>query len=99
RFVPDPFRGSGQLYRTGDIVRFLEGGRLAFVGRRDFQVKLRRYRVTLGEIEAVLAQHPAVRAVTVLAREDIPGDKRLVAYLAVGEVEAPPAADFKAVPK
>ncbi|MFS8069874.1 MAG: condensation domain-containing protein, partial [Byssovorax sp.] len=96
RFVPDPFRGSGQLYRTGDIVRFLEGGRLAFLGRRDFQVKIRGFRVELGEIEAVLAQHPAVRAVTVLAREDIPGDKRLVAYLAVGEEKAPSTADFKA---
>ncbi|MEO5729664.1 MAG: condensation domain-containing protein, partial [Byssovorax sp.] len=96
RFVPDPFRGSGQLYRTGDIVRFLESGDLAFLGRRDFQVKIRGFRVELGEIEAVLAQHPAVRAVTVLAREDIPGDKRLVAYLAVGEGKAPPAADFKA---
>ncbi len=96
RFIPDPFRGSGQLYRTGDVVRFLEGGRLAFVGRRDFQVKIRGFRVELGEIEAVLAQHPAVGAVTVLAREDVPGDKRLVAYLVVGEGRAPSTADFKA---
>ncbi len=96
RFVPDPFRGSGQIYRTGDIVRFLESGDLAFLGRRDFQVKIRGFRVELGEIEAVLAQHPAVGAVTVLAREDVPGDKRLVAYLAVGDAEAPSAADLKA---
>jgi amino acid adenylation domain-containing protein/non-ribosomal peptide synthase protein (TIGR01720 family) len=96
RFVPDPFRGEGQLYRTGDVVRFLEGGLLSFVGRRDFQVKIRGFRIELGEIEAVLAQHPSARAVTVLAREDVPGDKRLVAYVAVGDGAGPIAPDFKA---
>jgi amino acid adenylation domain-containing protein/non-ribosomal peptide synthase protein (TIGR01720 family) len=96
RFTPDVFSGSGQLYRTGDVVRFLDGGLLAFVGRRDFQVKIRGFRIELGEIEAVLAQHPSARAVCVLAREDIPGDKRLVAYVAIGDAPAPSAAEFKA---
>ncbi len=96
RFSPDVFSRSGQLYRTGDVVRFLEGGLLAFIGRRDFQVKIRGFRIELGEIEAVLAQHPSARAVCVLAREDIPGDKRLVAYVAVGDGAAPSPAEFKA---
>ncbi|PXV61430.1 amino acid adenylation domain-containing protein [Dyella jiangningensis] len=81
RFVPDPFAGDGHmLYRTGDLVRWLPEGVIDFVGRIDGQVKIRGYRIEIGEIEAALQQLPGVRASAVLAREDHPGQKRLVAY-------------------
>jgi amino acid adenylation domain-containing protein/non-ribosomal peptide synthase protein (TIGR01720 family) len=85
RFVPDPFDAGSRLYRTGDLVRRLPSGELEYVGRLDQQVKIRGHRVELGEIEAVIADHPAVREVAVLAREDAPGDRRLVAYVVSAE--------------
>jgi amino acid adenylation domain-containing protein len=73
KFIPDPFSDEPgtRLYRTGDLARYLRDGCIEFLGRRDYQVKVRGFRVELGEVEAVLSQHPAVREAAVLAREEI----------------------------
>jgi amino acid adenylation domain-containing protein/thioester reductase-like protein len=70
-----------KIYKTGDLARYLPDGNIEFLGRVDHQVKLRGYRIELGEIEATLRQHPSVQDAVVVAREDIPGDPRLVGYV------------------
>ncbi|WP_414620769.1 amino acid adenylation domain-containing protein [Calothrix sp. CCY 0018] len=103
KFIPSPFNGlqlnrnspsqnlslDARLYKTGDLARYREDGNIEFLGRIDYQVKIRGNRVELGEIEALLEQHPQVRKTVVVAREDIPNDCRLIAYLVADKNATP----------
>ncbi|WP_186067218.1 amino acid adenylation domain-containing protein [Burkholderia gladioli] len=90
RFIRNPFSedAEARLYRSGDLARFLSDGTLEYLGRIDTQVKIRGFRIELGEIEAALSALPGVREALVMAREDEPGEKRLVAYFVVDDAEA-----------
>jgi amino acid adenylation domain-containing protein len=92
KFIPNPFSDEpgGRLYMTGDLARHIGEGEIEYLSRIDHQVKVRGFRIELGEIEAALVQHEAVRECVVLAREDSPGDKRLVAYLLTSTQEDSP---------
>ena len=97
RFVPDPFSGrrGSRLYRTGDLARYLPGGSLELLGRIDHQVKIRGFRIELGEIEVRLGHHPDILDNVVMAREDVPGDKRLVAYFACRREPSPGTGELR----
>jgi surfactin family lipopeptide synthetase A len=90
---PDP---KARLYKTGDLVRYLPNGNIEFLGRIDHQVKIRGFRIELGEIETVLRQHPGINETVVVAREDTPGDKRVVAYFVPTGDTAPATAELRA---
>ncbi|MCC7247120.1 MAG: amino acid adenylation domain-containing protein [Lysobacter sp.] len=90
RFIPDPIDpAGGRVYRSGDLCRWLADGSVEYLGRNDFQVKIRGFRIELGEIETQLLDHPDVREAVVIAREDAPGDPRLVAYVVAREQTDP----------
>jgi len=83
RFVENPFvnDSTARMYRTGDLARYLPDGNVEFLGRSDDQVKIRGFRIELGEIESILAQEPGIKQAVVVAKDDVRGDKRLVAYV------------------
>ena len=97
QFVVDPFRNDGDtMYRTGDVGRRLPDGALEYLGRTDHQVKVRGFRIELGEIETTLLRQPGIKEAAVVVREDVPGDRRLVAYLVRDSASTPSAPDTAA---
>ena len=96
KFAPDPYSGEpgARMYRSGDRVRWRAGGELEYLGRMDGQVKIRGFRVEPGEVEAVVRTHEGVREAVVRVREDVPGDRRLVAYV-VPSADPPSAAELR----
>ncbi len=97
KFIPNPFSDEleARLYKTGDLGRYLPDGNIEFLGRLDYQVKIRGFRIELGEIEATLTQHPKVRETLVIARDDRPGDKYLVAYVVPQKEQLPTTAELR----
>ena len=96
-FIPNPFDKSeaSRLYKTGDSVRYLPHGNIEYLDRLDNQVKIRGFRIELGEIEAVLTGHPAVDEIAVIARDDLQGDRRLVAYTVLSKEHSPRPAEIR----
>ncbi len=101
KFIPDPFSNAAgaRIYRTGDLARYLRDGTVEFLGRMDGQVKVGGCRIELKEIEAVLDRHPAVREAVVVARDDLPGGRGLVAYVLPQPESAPTARELRSVLK
>jgi amino acid adenylation domain-containing protein len=95
KFIPHPFVLGERIYNTGDLARFLPDGTVECLGRTDHQIKLRGFRIELGEIESALRKISGVNEAIVLAREDFPGDKRLVAYLATNSGRALPIGELR----
>ena len=97
KFIPNPFgdQPGARIYHTGDLARFLPDGQIEFIGRADHQVKIRGFRVELGEVEAALSEHETVKQCVVVAREDIPGDRRLVAYVVAQDPSAYDSGDLR----
>ncbi len=97
KFILDPFSSEreARLYKTGDLARYLSDGNIEFLGRIDHQVKIRGFRIELGEIEAVLSQHPELTQTLVIAREDVPGDNQLVAYIVASADQNPRQSELR----
>ncbi|MFQ4144472.1 non-ribosomal peptide synthetase [Chlorogloeopsis sp. ULAP02] len=97
RFIPNPFsqQPKARLYKTGDLARYGSDGMIEYVGRIDFQVKIRGFRIELGEIEAVLSQHPKLQQTAVIAREDTPDEKQIVAYVVPIPASVPTTSELR----